>query len=464
MYWNTTLKIIKPLLAASICAVTLSAIPNSMAAPQAALIQPSLTQLVDVALKNDANRLALFAQSQAIREAGIASSSLPDPKIKFGVGGLPVDSLRFDDDGATNISVSLMQQFSRGDTLELQKTKAFQQADGMEWKIAARDLEVTNNMTQLWLELGFQQQAQQVLQNNLKLMREMVRDVETNYSLGKSETQDLINAQLQVTKLDEKIQANKQMQQRIITQLSEWLGSDWLKNQSSMTAQTTIDWRTLSRVLNLTESNNNYFATLSSHPIVKMADATIATNKTQVDIAKQAYTPEFGLEVMYGYRQANNVRGQPVSDLVSAYVTVDIPIFTENRQDRSHAAAQYQLVAAKSDKDLLLSQMNSKVNSLLIDRDNSSQRLDRYNQTLLPQAKARIKAVERGYQNNTAQFNDVITAASDELALELEKWRLVSDLQKTNSALAYLLNAFDAKSERPSIHLNQYQHVELSDQ
>jgi outer membrane protein TolC len=449
MYWNTTLKIMKPLLAVSICAVTLSAVPNSIAAPQALLLQPSLNQLVDVALKNDANRLALFAQSQAMREAGIASSSLPDPKIKFGVGGLPVDSLRFDDDGATNISVSLMQQFSRGDTLSLQKTKAFQQADGMEWKIAVRDLEVTNNMTQLWLELGFQQQAQKVLQDNLKLMSEMVRYAETNYSLGKSETQDLINAQLQVTKLDEKIQANQQMQQRLITQLSEWLGSDWLKNQSSVTAQATVDWSTLNQVLNLTESND-YFTRLSSHPMVKMADTGIATNKTQVDLAKQAYTPEFGVEVMYGYRQANNVRGQPVSDLISAYVTVDIPIFTESRQDRSLAAAQYQLVAAKSDKDLLLSQMNSKVNSLLIDRDNSSQRLDRYNQTLLPQAQARIKAVERGYRNNTAQFNDVIAATSDELALELEKWRLVSDRQKTNSALAYLLNAFISLSTNMS--------------
>ncbi len=61
--------------------------------------------------------------------------------------------------------------------------------------------------------------------------------------------------------------------------------------------------------------------------------------------------------------------------------------------------------AAKSQRDLLLNQMNAKVNALLVEQDNLRQRLARYKNTLLNQAKARTQAVERGYQNNTAQFN-----------------------------------------------------------
>ncbi|OXD95818.1 hypothetical protein CA163_39970, partial [Vibrio parahaemolyticus] len=72
--------------------------------------------------------------------------------------------------------------------------------------------------------------------------------------------------------------------------------------------------------------------------------------------------PQFGVEVMYAYRQANNMKGEPASDLVSAYLTMDIPLFTGNRQDRNLAAAQYQVGAARSQKDTLLTQMNAKVN------------------------------------------------------------------------------------------------------
>lgn len=83
--------------------------------------------------------------------------------------------------------------------------------------------------------------------------------------------------------------------------------------------------------------------------------------------------------------------------------------------------------------------MNAKVNALLVDRDNLSQRIERYQNSFIPQADATTKAVERGYQNNTAQFNDVITAMTNALNIELEQQRLITDLNIVNSQLAALV-------------------------
>ncbi|WP_045407868.1 TolC family protein [Vibrio jasicida] len=408
-----------------------------------------LAQLINVALNNDGNRQQYSAQSAAMRETGVASATLMDPKLKVGFGGLPVDSFKFDEDPMTNISVGLMQQFERGSTLDLQQKKANQQADGLGLQVHARELEVANSMTQLWLELGYQQRAEQIMLENRKLMKEMESFIQTNYSIGKSEAQDLLNAQLQVSKLDEKLQANAQMQRRLISQLSEWLGSDWLANEQALHASNQLNWDTLNSKLAASQGSTKHYQQLSQHPMVKMADISISTNKTQVEIAEQAYNPQFGVEVMYAYRQADNMMGEPASDLVSAYLTMDIPLFTGDRQDRNLAAAQYQVGAAQSQKDTLLTQMNAKVNTLLVDRSNLTQRLERYQSTLLPQAKARIQAVERGYQNNTAQFNDVISATTDELALQLEQQRLLTDLNIANSNLAVLLGGFDYQVASP---------------
>ncbi|MCR9349168.1 TolC family protein [Vibrio alginolyticus] len=408
-----------------------------------------LAQLINVALSNDGNRKQYLAQSAAMRETGVASATLMDPKLKVGFGGLPVDSFKFDEDPMTNISVGLMQQFERGSTLDLQQKKANQQADGLGLQVHARELEVANSMTQLWLELGYQQRAEQIMLENRKLMKEMESFIQTNYSIGKSEAQDLLNAQLQVSKLDEKLQANAQMQRRLISQLSEWLGSDWLATEQALYATNQLNWDTLNSKLASSKDSTKHYQQLSQHPMVKMADVSISANKTQVEIAEQAYNPQFGVEVMYAYRQADNMMGEPASDLVSAYLTMDIPLFTGDRQDRNLAAAQYQVGAAQSQKDTLLTQMNAKVNTLLVDRGNLTQRLERYQSTLLPQAKARIQAVERGYQNNTAQFNDVISATTDELALRLEQQRLLTDLNIANSNLATLLGGFDYQVASP---------------
>ncbi|MFS2262922.1 TolC family protein [Vibrio vulnificus] len=425
---------------------------QSSTAPSGQLLSQSdpLTLLIEQALANDASRKQIFAQSQAMRESGVAASTLMDPKLKVGFGGLPVDSFKFDEDPMTNISVGLMQQFERGSTLELQSKKASQQADGMALQVAAREREVANGITQLWLELGYQQQAERVLLENQRLMRELESFISTNYSIGKSEAQDLLNAQLQVSQLEEKLQANQQMQRRILSQMSEWLGSEWLYQQRDLKASNQLNWDALERLLSAS-STTQHFAQLAQHPMVQMANANIAVSQTQVELAEQSYTPQFGVEVMYAYRQANNMKGEPASDLVSAYLTMDIPLFTGNRQDRAHAAAQYQVGAAQSQKDLLLAQMNAKVNALLVDRSNLEQRLERYQNTLLEQAKARTKAVERGYQNSTAQFNDVIAATRDELAVELESQRLLTDLNQVNSNLAMLLGGFTYTVTQPEL-------------
>jgi outer membrane protein TolC len=101
------------------------------------------------------------------------------------------------------------------------------------------------------------------------------------------------------------------------------------------------------------------------------------------------------------------------------------------------------VVAAKSQKDLLLVQMNAKVNTLVSDKHNLEERIQRYQNVLLKQAKERTNAIERGYENNTTQFGELITAARDELAIANEEARLIADLNKTNNELAYILNQYD---------------------
>ena len=439
------------IIALSVSAAVVLAPLSASAAPANDSAQATLSQLIHTALLNDSSREQFYAQSYSKREAGIASATLMDPKIKVGVTGLPVDSFEFDEDPMTNISVGLMQQFERGSTLDLKQRMANQQADGLALQVHARELEVANAITSLWLELGYQQASEQILREKRRLLKEMEGFVRTNYSIGKSEAQDLLNAQLQVSKLDEKLLANQQMQKRITGQMSEWFGDEWLSTATPLNANGPLNWTKLEDALAATNAQTNYYTKLSQHPMVKMADVNISVNRTQVDIAEQAYAPQFGVEVMYAYRQANNMRGEPASDLVSAYLTLDVPLFTGNRQDRSLSSAQYQVGASQAQKDTLLKQLNAKVNALTLERDKLKQRLSRYQSTLIPQASDRIKAVERGYQNNTAQFNDVILATTDELALKLEHQRLLTDLNIINSNLAALLDGFEYQVAAPEL-------------
>ncbi|WP_299690686.1 TolC family protein [uncultured Vibrio sp.] len=425
-----------------------------MSAQEQADAKAQLDLLVQQALDNDHGRKQYFAQSQSMRETGVAQSTLMDPKLKVGFGGLPVDSFKFDDDPMTNISVGLMQQFERGSTLDLRQKQANQKADGIGLQVKSRELDVTQSVSQLWLELGYQQYAEQTLKANRSLLVELEQFIQTNYGLGKSEAQDVLNAQLKISQLDEKLQSNAQMQRRLLSQLSEWLGDDWLARNKELRASNQLAWPMLDSYLADHIDSHQHYQKLNQHPMVNMVDASIAATQTQVELAEQAYTPQFGVEVMYAYRQADNMSG-PASDLVSAYLTMDIPLFTDNRQDRELSAAQYQVGAARSQKDVVLAQLNARVNALIIDRVNLGQRLERYQSTLLNQSQARTQAVERGYQNNTAQYSDVIQASMDELTLQLEYQRLITDLSVVNSSLAALLGGFEHQVASPQLKIEE---------
>lgn len=437
----TTSMLVLAISASTIIPTTLFASPSATVTTTQQSQQ--LTQLITKAIKNDASMAQISAQQRAMFATSLGNNSLPDPKLKLGVGGLPTDSFSLNTDPMTTLSIGLMQQFDRGNTLELQQQKGEIQAQAIGIQHAVRELDITNKITQLWLELGYQQSVYRTLQRNHRLVIELANFTKTNYAIGSGEAQDLLQVKLQVVKIEDKLQTNLQTQHRIMAQLSEWLGTDWLTTQTVLQASNQLSWQRLNQLMPQLTATTQHYSLLKQHPMVLIANSAISANETQVTISQQAYKPQFGIEIMYASRQAKGMSGKPAPDLVSAYLTMDLPLFTDNRQDHHLAAAQYQVGAAKSQRDLLLNQMNAKVNALLVERDNLSQRLSRYTTSLLTQAKARSQAVERGYQNNTAQFNNVITAATDELALVIEQARVITDLNITNSKLASLVNGFD---------------------
>lgn len=411
--------------------------PSKTLVPSSTLAAPAtLHGLIDWAVEHDVAQQQIQYQADAISEMGIANSELMDPKMKVGIGGLPVDSFAFDEDPMTNISVGLMQQFGRGNSLSLQQKQSQLQAGSVRKQADVRKLDVTKAITTSWIELVYLEQSHQLIKQNQDLFRELTRYLSTNYGVGASQAQDLIQAELQVNKIDEQLQSNQQMQQRLRAQLSEWLGEQaW-----QVKPQAYPQWQALSTYFAV--SPQNHYPALASHPSIQVADEMIKSNETGVELANESYQPQFGVEVMYAHRQADRMDGSRAPDLVSAFVTMDLPLFTEKRQDKKLSAAQHQVGAARTQRDLMLRQMNAQVRAAAIDRDNTQQRLERYRSTLLKQAKEKTQAVERGYQNNTSQLDEYIRAASEELTIELEQARLAADLQQANNNLAYLLNKY----------------------
>jgi hypothetical protein len=91
----------------------------------------------------------------------------------------------------------------------------------------------------------------------------------------------------------------------------------------------------------------------------------------------------------------------------------------------------------QAERDLLLKNMNGRLNGQVAQVQNLNLRLARYQQTLLPQAKANTQAAIQGYQSNTVSFDLVVKAFMDETALQLEFEQLQTQQYQSLAQVRY---------------------------
>lgn len=394
----------------------------------------SLRDAEQMAIESDPAQQIYQSRQNALIAQGIAGATLADPMLKLGMANIPTDSFELDQDPMTQITLGLSQQFSRGATRELTQKGFNQQAEISVFQASDRQLMVKKSVQQLWFNILFIEKSILLVKENKRLFSGFYRDLQSQFSLGLINNDDLIAAEIAINKFDDKIAGLTQQSLNYRSQLSEWIGQ-------YAYAQLPVEipqWpETLSYVNALNVKNSEYYELLSKHPKAKMLAQKIAVADNSIELAEQGYKPSFKLEVGYGHRLSETAAGEPRADLLSTFVSMDLPLFTGKRQDQKLLAAQHNKGQQQAEHRLLLRQMNSALHAEIINYQQLKARQIRYQESLLKQAKLQVQLLEQSYQSNTRPFKAVIDAYIHELNLSLEYQQLYFDGLKSLSNIRY---------------------------
>ncbi len=177
---------------------------------------------------------------------------------------------------------------------------------------------------------------------------------------------------------------------------------------------------------------------LDNHPVIQAARAEVAAEQNGVSLARQSYKPSWMLDVTYGGREGQNPDGSGRSDFLSAMVLMDIPLFTDNYQDREVAAGKQQLQGALFSLRDRQRELTRQWEVSHARWNNLSERLARYQDRLLPMARENAKSALQGYQSRDAEFSALMRARIMQLDTELKALRLRIDYARTQAQLIYL--------------------------
>ena len=407
------------------------------AGPVAALPLP---QAVALAQEQDPWIQGSHHREQGLTSQQVAAGTLPDPQVNAGFANLPTDTFDFDQEAMTQFKVGITQAIPRGDSRRLRQQQLGSLAAQHPLQRADRRAQVAEHVSVTWLEAWRAQETIRLIEQDRDLFEQLVDVAQSNYAsaLGQTRQQDLIRAQLELTRLDDRLVQLNTTLDMSLSQLSQWLQA----SPGQASPGNTIVSGPLPTLVPLEDRwlsslpQQDIARRLSQHPAILAVDRELDAKSTGVSLAEQQYKPEWRLNASYGYRD-DDPMGPERADFFSVGVSFDLPIFTGKRQDQQLQSATAATEAARTRRTLMLRKMVADFQSQRTRLMRLEQRASLYDDRLLREMQDQAEASLTAYTNDDGDFAEVVRAKIAELNARIDALGIQVDRQISIARINY---------------------------
>jgi outer membrane protein TolC len=281
-----------------------------------------------------------------------------------------------------------------------------------------------------WWQLYYLDRALETVENNQALLGNFITVAQTKYETGDGLQQDVLLAQLELSKLidldiqihgmrrNQAIQLNILMDRRANSNVL-------LPNEVSREMREHIDEESL------------YVKAKYARPLLKQVDAQIDAAQKRVDLAKRDYYPDFIVGVTYGNRTGENPmpRGGARSDFVSFTLGIKIPLYAGRKQSRAVIQKNHELrknqYALLGEKAMVMAAISSAVT----DYKRTREQFSLFETGIVPQAKQTVDSMLAGYQVNEVDFLNLVRSQLTLFNYELQYWKALTEARQALARL-----------------------------
>jgi len=386
----------------------------------------TIEEAVGIALKDDYTLQAINARSQSMSELSVAAESLPDPKLKLGFANLPTDTFNLGQEPMTQAVIGVRQMFPRGQTRSLSKSRIIESVARNDAEAEDRELRVLLAVREEYIRIYLHQERQKILEQSLIVFKDLAEITRDYYANGRAHQQDVVQAQLELSKVEERLTRIRQNEEEARARLAERIGADAYRQLDSLWPK-----------IEMPSPSQQLISNLAEHPHIRAWQHEIAKSRTTEEIARQAYKPGFAVDLAYGGRSGQNPNGTDRTDFLSVFVTMDIPLFTKNRQDRVLASSIAETSATQYASDDVYRSMKARIQESAATWTREQERLGLYQEYLLPQAAFNAEAAFEAYQDAVDDLTTLMRARIGEYELKLSHAALRADEIITRARLLY---------------------------
>ncbi|MBB6144317.1 outer membrane protein TolC [Silvibacterium bohemicum] len=388
---------------------------------QAASTPTPLSQLLAEAGANNPQITAANYGVRAARQMAPQVTTLPDPKFtyqQFSVGS-PKPFAGYTNSDFAYIGVGASQELPYPGKLGLRGAVAERDADTKQAELEVTKTGIADAVKTDYLQLAYLQQTLGILRQNETVLDQLIQDATAHYQVGQGMQQDVLQAQVNRTKIVKEITMHHQQMGQIQAHLKGLLSRDQA-SPDIVTEDLTVTplQRTSEELLVMVRQNN---------PQIQVDASSIRKQDAQVASAKREGKPDF--EVGYLYENTD----RKYRDYYM--FTFDVRFPRKKRVDAEIAEATDKRSESQQTLNGHLQQQLADVQQEYVKATSDEELLKEYREGLVPQSDAAYRATLSAYASNREPFIHVLSYFTDLLSLKLEYAETLVDHE---AALAHL--------------------------
>lgn len=384
----------------------------------------SLTEALAIADRESALLAAQRSAISAAEETTTAARELPDPKLKFGIDNLPADGpdrYSLTRDFMTMRKIGVAQEFVRDEKREIKGRRAENELYREQAMLGDARAALRRDVALPWLERYFAERMAAVVDEQYAETDLQRESLQAGLRAGKAQPADLLALQVNLQSLLDRRAEYRRQVARATALLSRWLGVESARPLAALPDR-------------LLAAQHRDFAThAENHPHLQSLERQIDVARNEADLARASNKPDWGLEVAYAQR------GPQYSNMLSVQVSIDLPLFQANRQDRSVAAKMAQVEQARALKEDALRQHLAEAQATRADWEAATARLQRFDDALLPLARERVQLALAAYRSGQGTLAAALEARRVEIELRLQQLQLAAEQGRAYAQLLYFL-------------------------
>src|SRR5579875_472263 len=388
---------------------------------QAASTPTPLSQLLAEAGANNPQISAANYGVRAARQMAPQATTLPDPKFtyqQFSVGS-PKPFAGYTNSDFSYIGVGASQELPYPGKLRARGAVAERDADTKQAEVEVTKTSIADAVKADYLQLAYLQQTLGILRQNEAVLDQLIQDATAHYQVGQGMQQDVLQAQVNRTRIVKEITMHHQQMGEIQAHLKGLLSRD--QGSPDIVTEDLIETplkHTSDELLVAVRQNN---------PQIQADASSVRKQDAQLASAKREGKPDF--EVGYIYQNTD----RKYRDYYM--FTFDVRFPRKTRVNAEIAEATEKRSESQQTLNSHLQQQLAEVQEGYVKATSDEELLKEYREGLVPQSDAAYRATLSAYASNREPFIHVLSYFTDLLSLKLEYAQTLVDHE---AALAHL--------------------------